>query len=263
MVVTHLKSLLWFEQNRILSARFSQPRSYCSLAFHLWGLRDVCLPSSTLIKHCGPAKARCFHRTIAGWKIYPKISDLSQLFIARRRLRKQMRPGRRSSRVPSPSATGAKAGAEPHLPSLLIGSPAHYFCLTCCSSLWEERALQLACIPDHRGCRGYPGWLWSSWVNLRAPFVVCGARSPELASVGAEMRGPALEWVVLGNRLRPGRKEWQSLKKRSGGSSFFFKASCRYSSVQVWFRRELRHWFCWIGFPERALGKGPDGSPLY
>lgn len=125
-----------------------------------------------------------------------------------------MRPGRRSSRVPSPSATRAKAGVEPHLPSLLIGSPAHYFCLTCCSSLWEERVLPLACIPDHHGCRGYPGWLRSSWVNLCAPFVGCGAapfvscraRSPELASVGAEMRGPALEWVVLGNRLSPGRK---------------------------------------------------------
>lgn len=116
-----------------------------------------------------------------------------------------MRPGRRSSRVSSPSAL--EAGAEPHLPSsLFIGSPAHYFCLTCCSSLWEERALQLACIPDHRGCRGYPGWLWSSWVNLRAPFVVCRTRSPELASVGAEVRGPALEWVVLGNRLSPGEK---------------------------------------------------------
>ena len=134
-----------------------------------------------------------------------------------------MRPGRRSSRVPSPSATRAKAGAEPHLPSLLIGIPAHYFCLTCCSSLWEERALQLACIPDHRGCRGYPGWLWSSWVNLRAPFVVCGARSPELASVGAEMRGP--RWSGWYWEIGSAREERMAVPQKPVRRQFLFLQS--------------------------------------
>lgn len=90
-------------------------------------------------------------------------------------LKNQMRPGRRSSWVPSPSATPAKAGPKPALPSLLTSSPAHCFCLTCCPSLWEEHGLQLACIPDHLGCRGYPGRCWSSWVNPRA---LCSLLSP-------------------------------------------------------------------------------------
>lgn len=53
---------------------------------------------------------------------------------------------------PSPRWGQACSSLPPHKQSSSL-----FFCLTCCSSLWEEHGLQLVCIPDHLGCRGYPG----------------------------------------------------------------------------------------------------------
>lgn len=124
-------------------------------------------------------------------------------------------------RVPSPSAPIAQAGAKLALPFLLTCSPTHCFCLTCCSSLWEEHSLQLACIPDHLGCRGYPGWRGSSWVNSRA---LCGLEpsrgrgrrtSAEVGGTGKSAQSPEERMAVP--------------QSGSGDSSIFSKASCRYS----------------------------------
>lgn len=113
------------------------------------------------------------------------------------------------------------------LPSLLTGSPAHYFSLTCCSSLWEERGLQLACIPDHLGCHGYPGWRRSSWVNRRTVFVV------RRALAGRGRRASALEWVVPGNRLSPPGKNGSPSKRIRRRFHFLQSQLPLFKSVQV------------------------------
>lgn len=173
-----------------------------------------------------------------------------------------MRPGRRSSRSPVPHPPGPRLELSPASPPSSHAAQLTIFCLTCCSSLWEERGLQLACIPDHRGCRGYPGWRWSSWVNPRAQLALWSAE-PAPASAGAEMRGPALEWVVLGNRLSPGRKEWQPLKAGQKTVPFSSKPAaaiqaCRFGSAEN----------CASDFVELASQRGlwervHNGSPLH
>lgn len=59
--------------------------------------------------------------------------------------------------------------------------------------------------------------------------------------------GPALEWVVPGNRLSLPRKEWQSLKAGQETVPFSPKPAAAIQSVQVWFTRG-RGWGRRLGF---------------
>lgn len=72
---------------------------------------------------------------------------------------------------------------------------------------------------------GGPGW--------RQKCEACAREGGDVARRG-EALGPAGEWVSPRNRLSLGKKEWEPLKAgQETVISFFSKASCRYSSVQV------------------------------